>query len=155
MVCTWFSRWALRALRRTARNQTRSTVSASSSCDSQGALSISDAEESHEAQLPSLGLLLSEIILLISELLPAADTVYLALTCKRIYYISNIRYLARCLDSDATESLLYRLERETIGVCYCIIDQKLVRFTAYKRIGHDIHYHRAMETREPPPVNFQ
>lgn len=141
-VCTWLSHWVRR---RTARSQTRST---SSSCDSSAALSTSP-------QPVSLVRLPTELILLISELLPAADAVCLALTCKRMCCISNIRYLVRRLDSDATESLLCRLERETTGVSYCIVDQKLARFTTYRPAGLHLHYHKAWRTREPPSVNFR
>lgn len=170
MVLTWFSLWALG---HTARNQTRSAVPASSSCDSLTALSTSEAEDSHEAQdsqeatailnpqklrklqPASLGLLPSELVLLISELLPTADAVCFALTCKRVCFISNIRYLVRRLDSDATESLLCRLERETTGVSYCIVDQKLARFTTYRTIGLQLHFHKAWRTRVPPSVHFR
>jgi hypothetical protein len=141
-VCTWLSHWVRR---RTARHQTRST---SSSCDSSAALSTSP-------QPVSLVRLPTELILLISELLPAADAVCLALTCKRMCCISNIRYLGRRLDSDATESLLCRLERETTGVSYCIVDQKLARFTTYRPAGLHLHYNKAWRTREPPSVNFR
>lgn len=158
--------WLLHdALGRTTHNQTQSTVSDLSGCDSPADISTSEAEElhevqeTHEARPPSLGLLPSELILLISELLPAADAVCLALTCKRMCYISNIRYLARLLDSDATESLLCRLESETTGVSYCIIDQRLARFfatdTTYKLIGLQLHLHKDFRTRRPPSVRFQ
>lgn len=144
MVFTWLSTWARR---RTRRNEARSGVSASPRGDSPAALSASETEESEdepgdEAQPPGLGLLPAELILLVSEALPPADAICLALTCKRMCHPSNIRHLARRLGPDATDTLLYRLERDTAGVSYCFVDQKLVRFP-----GRDCLYSHSSEGR--------
>ncbi|KAI1080744.1 hypothetical protein F5B20DRAFT_589117 [Whalleya microplaca] len=165
LVCTWISRWALR---RNAPNQARSTVSVLSSHNSPTAISTSeviepqepqvalDPQELQKPQAQSLGLLPTELILLVSELLPVVDAVCLALTCKRMCYILNIRELTRRLDAATTEALLCRLEKEITGVSYCPIDQMLARFTTCTMIRRrfKFHHHTVHKARGPLDVHF-
>ncbi|KAH6652171.1 hypothetical protein BKA67DRAFT_573188 [Truncatella angustata] len=158
MVCTWLLRWALG---RTAPNQARSTVSVSSNHDSPTAISTTpEAEESQEVQeiqetqAPSLGLLPTELILLIAELFTAADAICLALTCKRMYYILHVQDLARRLDANATEILLCRIEKDIVGVSYCVVGQKLAQFTTYTLLRQHLHFHRHMTTKSNGPLHI-
>ncbi|KAI0838802.1 hypothetical protein F5Y06DRAFT_303693 [Hypoxylon sp. FL0890] len=167
MVCTWISRWARG---RSARTQAPSTVSVSSSHDSPTATPTSEPVEPQEAQgtldpqelqkpqAPSLVLLPTELVLLVSELLPTADAVCLGLTCKGMYYILNIPDLGRRLDVDVVEILLGRLESEITGVSYCCVGQRLARFTtctlAKRYFIFHCHFHTARKSRGPLDVNF-
>ncbi|KAI0134337.1 hypothetical protein BJ170DRAFT_591313 [Xylariales sp. AK1849] len=163
-----FIQLSRRLFGRTARNQSRSTVSVSSSYDSPTAISTSEATEPQEAQeildpqelqetqAPCLVLLPTELILLVSELLSAADAVCLGLTCKRMCYVSNIRDLARRLNEDDKETLLCRLERDITGVSYCVVDRKLARFTTCSLIKLQFYFHNhgIMTYGEPLHVTF-
>lgn len=163
MVCAWLSRWLPR---RTAHRQIQSKVSVSSNYDSpftistpeiikpQAAQKILDSQELHKPQAPSLKLLPTELILLVSEFLSTADTVCLFLTCKRMWYISDGRDLAHCLDTDTTETLLCRLERDITGVSYCAVDQKLLRIKTYNWTKLHHHIHSAKQHKGPADVHF-
>lgn len=122
MVWTWLSRLALR------RKQNQSLMLVSSRCDSptvrpaSEAEGIPDSRKSQETAPQSLRTLPTELVLLISEFLPPADALCLALICKRIYNIADISCLATRLGIDAIDTLLCRLERDTKEFTYCFID---------------------------------
>ncbi|KAI1866319.1 uncharacterized protein JN550_007707 [Neoarthrinium moseri] len=162
MLSTWLTRCLLRC------TAPRPPVPVLPSSESPTAISTPEAEKSQEAQdilkppqlqkpqAPDLGLLPAELILLVSELLPAADAVCLALTCKRMCYISDVQNLARRLDFDATETLLGRLERDMTGVSYCAIEQKLARFDTRMSTWLPVHFHlhTLYKPRQLPAVGF-
>lgn len=102
-----------------------------------------DSQESQQIEPPGLTTLPIELVLLISEQLPLADALCLALACKRMCYITNIGYLAVRLDADATDTLLCRLERDTTELTYCFRRQKLLpaKFTACKPRWLHVHSH--------------
>lgn len=156
MICARLSRWIFR---RSSRNQIRSPLPVPSSCDSQADSSTPETEgsqnlqESQEAiqtvvpgelrkpQPPSFGLLPVELILMVFELLPAPDAICLALVCRGMFNISNVRYLARHLGERDKENLLCRLEKDITGVIYCFTEQKLVNFRVHGSSEGCIHRH--------------
>lgn len=148
------SRLALR------RNQNQSSMLVSSRCDSPTAYvrlaseagDILDSRKSQDTGPPSLITLPTELVLLISELLPPADALCLALTCKRMRNMADISCLARRLDIDATDTLLCRLER---GFTYCFTDQKLwpARFLPNTPgIWSYLHHHKTINLERVPFV---
>ncbi|KAI0142181.1 hypothetical protein BJ166DRAFT_540933 [Pestalotiopsis sp. NC0098] len=79
-------------------------------------------------QSPSLQLLPTELILSVGDILPITDTICLGLACKRFYHALNIRKLVRRgrnLDRRTTRELLYRLEKDVVGMSYCAIEGRL------------------------------
>lgn len=147
MAWTWSSRLALRG---TARKQNQSLMLVSSRCDSPTDLPASEAEDipdsrSQETGPPSLRTLPTELVLLISELLPVEDALCLALTCKRMLKIAhNYRIFGTRLDKDATNTLLCRLEMDNPKFTYCFMDQelKLVRTLYGKLLECQPHSHK-------------
>lgn len=156
MVWTWLSRLALRG---TARKQNRSLMLVSSRCDSptdrpaSEAEDIPDSRKPQETGPPSLRTLPTELILLISELLPLEDALCLALTCQRMHKIAhNYRIFGMRLDKDATDTLLCRLERDTTEFTYCFGNQKLrpAQFPPHKPIWSYLHFHKTTNLERVP-----
>lgn len=147
-----FSRLGLR------RNQDQSSLLVSSRCDSptvrlaSEAGDILDPRKSQETGPPSLRTLPFELVLLISELLPPADALCLALTCKRMRNMADISCLATRLDTDATDTLLCRLERDTTGFSYCFRAQKLrpAQFPTNMPVWSHIHLHDTIDLERVP-----
>lgn len=137
------------ARRRTARGQNQSSMLVSSECDSPIACPTSETDEtpasreSHQTEPPGLTTLPTELVLLISEPLPLADALCLALTCKRMCNIANISRLATRLDGNATDTLLCRLERDNADLSYCFRGQRLqpAELAPHKSIRPYSHFH--------------
>ena len=152
MVWTWLSRLALR------RNQNQSLMLVSSRCDyptvrpASEAGDIPDSQKSQETGPLSLRTLPTELVLLISEFLPPTDALCLALTCKRMCNIADISCLAIRLDTDATDTLLCRLESGTTGFTYCFMEQKLrpAQFPPNKPIWSYLHFHKTTNLERVP-----
>lgn len=151
----WLSRLILR---RTVRKQNQSMMLSPSRCDSPTIRPASEAEvivdsgQSQEAGPPSLSTLPTELVLLISELLLPADAVCLALTCRRMYNIADISSLATRLDTDAKDTLLCRLERDTTDFTYCFENQKLrpAQFPPNKPVWSCLHLHKTVNLDRVP-----
>lgn len=112
-----------------------------------------DSRKSQETGPASLTTLPTELVLLIYQLLPPADALCLALTCKRMCSIAAISVSATRLDTDATDTLLCRLERDTTEFTYCFIDQKLrsVQFPPYnKTMWSHLHFHETLNLERAP-----
>lgn len=120
-----------------------------------GPLSLTtlDSRESQETGPPSLATLPTELVLLISELLPVEDALCLALTCKRTHEIAhNYRIFGTRLDQVATETLLCRLERDTTRFTCCFIHEKLrpAQFLPKKPLTSYLHFHRTVNLERVP-----
>lgn len=113
-----------------------------------------DPEDLHTTQPQSLGLLPAELILVALEFFSGPDAVCLALTCRDICKISNIRKLVRHLDKRATRTLLCRLEGDLPGLIYCFVETKLVRFRTSESGRACVHHHSFRRTRFLPLVDF-
>lgn len=112
-----------------------------------------DSRESQETGPPSLATLPTELVLLISELLPVEDALCLALTCKRTHEIAhNYRIFGTRLDQVATDTLLCRLERDTTRFTCCFIHQKLrpAQFLPKKPLTSYLHFHRTVNLERVP-----
>lgn len=113
---------------------------------------IVDSRQSQETGPPSLSTLPTELILLISELLLDTDALCLALTCRQMCNIADISSLATRLDTDATDTLLCRLERDTTDFTYCFENQKLrpAQFSPNKPIWSCFHLHKTINLERVP-----
>lgn len=152
MVWAWLSRLALRR----KHNQSLMLVSSRHNLPTVRLVSeaedIPDSRKSQETRPPSLRTLPTELVLLISELLPPADALCLALTCRRMCNIADISYLATQLDTDATDTLLCRLERGSTELTYCFVDQKLrpAQFPPHGPIRYSLHFHKTTSLERVP-----
>lgn len=155
MVWAWLSRLALR---RIVRKQNQSLILVSSRCDSPTVRPASEAEgildspKSQETGPTSLTMLPTELVLLISELLSPADALCLALTCKRMCNIADVSFSTTRLDTDATDTLLCRLERDTTEFTYCFSNQKLrpAQFPPNKPVWSCLYSHRTINPERLP-----
>lgn len=120
----------------------------------QEAMQPVDPEDLHTTQPQGFELLLAELILVVSEFLPDADSVCFALTCKDICKLLNFRRLVRHLDKRATETLLCRLERDLPGFIYCFVESKLKRFRTPESKWVCIHRDSFERERYPSIVWF-
>lgn len=110
-----------------------------------------DSREAQQNEPPSLTTLPTELVLLISELLPLADTLCLALTCKRMCNIADIGSVIQ-LNTNVTDTLLCRLERDTAEFTYCFADQKLrhTDFRPNKPVWSYLHLHKTVNLERVP-----
>lgn len=110
-----------------------------------------DSREAQQNEPPSLTTLPTELVLLISELLPLADTLCLALTCKRMCNIADIGSVIQH-DTNVTDTLLCRLERDTTEFTYCFTNQKLqpTHFPPNKPVWYYLHFHKTVNLERVP-----